>query len=364
MAPALSADDLSLIDFAVALKANLEGPMKALMPAVFEGTSRPLFQAAHGRNPQSIADIEQALDQTPAYRWWGSLKRAQQEYYLDLTSVICDRQLDEMIAKFRTLRDGAPKGSLTLDPAVTLPPYQGEVDIHCVPGSYFLERTDDDVWAGARSDLGSFVYAMGKHGGFNEDKGVSGAKFIQDRFPDLLVTKVLDLGCTIGMSTLPYADAFPDAEIHALDLSAPSLRYGFARAESLGYGIHWRQGNAECTSYAAESFDLVVSHILLHETSVRALGNIFKEAHRLLKPGGVMLHVEVPVRRKSAFDQAMVNWDAKYNAEPFWSVLAELDVSAAAAAAGFAPGDVFEAVVPTQRHKAGDWLGLGARKAR
>ena len=288
--------------------------------------------------------------------------RAQQEFYVDITAQVVERELPDLIARYRRITAGPTLGSLTLDPSVKLPPYQGEVDIHCVPGSYFLERTEDDVWAGARSDLGSFIFSMGKHGALNEDKGVAGAAFIKGRYPDLRPVRILDLGCTVGLSTLPYCEAWPEAEVHGLDLSAPSLRYAHARAEALGRKVHFRQGDAEHTPYEAESFDLVVSHILLHETSKAALERIVAECWRLLRPGGVMLHVEVPVRRTEAFDQFMTNWDSLNNNEPFWSTLGEMDLVGPAVRAGFPADSVFEAVVPTHNAKAGGWLGYGARK--
>ena len=76
-----------------------------------------------------------------------------------------------------------------------------------------------------------------------------------------------------------------------------------------------------------------------------------------------MVHIEVPVRRNEAFDQFLTNWDSTNNNEPFWSTLAEMDLVAPALEAGFPRESIFEAVVPTQRAKAGDWLGYGARKA-
>jgi len=179
----------------------------------------------------------------------------------------------------------------------------------------------------------------------------------------LQVRDILDLGCTVGMSTLPYCDAFPEARVTGLDLSGPCLRYAHARAESMGKAVHFQQGNAEATDFPDASFDLIVSHILLHETSAAALPRIFAEAHRLLRPGGVMLHVEVPVRKIEAFEQFLTNWDAQGNNEPFWAVLSEMDLVGPAVAAGFVADSVFETVVPTSFAKSGDWLGVGARKA-
>ena len=62
----------------------------------------------------------------------------------------------------------------------------------------------------------------------------------------------------------------------------------------MGIPIHYKQENAEKTHYPDESFDLVVSVIMFHETSQSALPNILGESYRLLKPGGMMLHLDVP----------------------------------------------------------------------
>lgn len=363
VAPRLDADEAALLDFAVAWKVRLRGPMRATLSPVYAGRAAPAFRAREGRLPGTWREVAAAMAGEPLYRWWSALLRAQQEYYVDVTGDVVDRQLDDLNAACAAIAASPRHGSLTLAPGLPIPAYQSAVDIHCVPGSNFLERTPGDVWAGARSDLGSMVFALGRHGAFNEDKGKAGAAFLKTRFPDLDVRAILDLGCTVGLSTLPWCDIFPDARVDAIDLSAPCLRYAHARAEALGKAVHFHQANAEATGFANASFDVVVSHILLHETSAQALPRIFAEAHRLLRPGGVMLHIEVPIRRSAPFDQFLTNWDATNNNEPFWSTLAEMDLVAPAVAAGFAADSVFETVVPTCFAKAGDWLGIGARKA-
>lgn len=363
MSPMPNFEEQARLDFAIALKGALRGPLRQALPKIYEASASPHWEAEHGRKPQSWREVGEAMWAEPTYQWWSALSRGQQEFYVDITSTVCERQLPDLIERYRRIVSGPVIGTLELDPNTKIPPYQGEVDIHCVPGSYFIERTEDDVWAGARSDLGSFIFSMGKHGALNEDKGVAGAAYVKEHFPDLEVRRVLDLGCTVGLSTLPYCEYFPDAEVHALDLSAPSLRYAHARAEVLGKKVHFRQGDAEHTPYPDGHFDLVVSHILLHETSREALGNIVAECHRLLRPGGVMLHVEVPVRRPDALDQFLTAWDATHNNEPFWSTLGEMDLIGPAVRAGFEEKNVFEDVVPTHNAKQGGWLGYGARKS-
>jgi hypothetical protein len=64
---------------------------------------------------------------------------------------------------------------------------------------------------------------------------------------------------------------------------------------------------------------------------------IFAESHRLLRPGGVVLHVEQPQYTPDMplYEQAMRDWDAFYNNEPFWSTLHEIDLDARLTEAGF-----------------------------
>src|SRR3546814_19828212 len=105
-----------------------------------------------------------SLSDTSAYRWWSALARAQQEYYVDVTSTVCERQLPELIERYRAISRAATCGTLTLDPDLAIPPYQSEVDIQCVQGSYFFELPADALGAGARSGPGSLLFLEGGKG--------------------------------------------------------------------------------------------------------------------------------------------------------------------------------------------------------
>jgi len=102
------------------------------------------------------------------------------------------------------------------------------------------------------------------------------------------------------------------------------------------------QRNAENSEFEDESFDLIVSHILLHETSGKAMPAIFKECYRLLKPGGYMIHADLPAFDKMGpFMQFMLDNETHYSNEPFWSSMREFDQEALAHKAGFKADDVF-----------------------
>ena len=81
-------------------------------------------------------------------------------------------------------------------------------------------------------------------------------------------SRILDLGCGTGSSTLPLARAFPDAQIVGLDLSPYMLVYSEHKAQCAplpARTISWQQGLAERTSFDDASFDLVTASFLLHE---------------------------------------------------------------------------------------------------
>jgi ubiquinone/menaquinone biosynthesis C-methylase UbiE len=164
---------------------------------------------------------------------------------------------------------------------------------------------------------------------------------VKARFPDLRPRRILDMGCGAGMSTLPLAAAFPGAEIQAVDIAAPMLRYAHGRAEALGVKVHFSQQNAAHTDFEPASFDLVVSNLLLHEIPQKLSRRIVAECHRLLAPGGVHVHNDMVGWPTDPFQEFMAEWNSHHNNEPFERGSGTLDWRAACVEAGFAPEDVF-----------------------
>jgi ubiquinone/menaquinone biosynthesis C-methylase UbiE len=163
--------------------------------------------------------------------------------------------------------------------------------------------------------------------------------YLREKHPGFEPLRMLDMGCAIGNSTLVWGRAFPQAELHGIDVGAPVLRYAHARAQALGVPAHFSQQNAERTDFADASFDLVVSHIMLHETSKSALVRIMLECHRLLRPGGLMLHLEIP-RGKTVMEKFMHNWESYNNNETFCRYMTDIDLAAEAAKGGFEPARI------------------------
>jgi len=344
MFPAASHDEQARQDFLKSLRIHVTGRFHEGNARIFRERVAPEFERRTGRPPQTRREIRAAMDREPHTRWWGSLLRTTQEMLYDTVGPSVERQLPDLVSRARTLRNRL--GSLALDPNLEVPRYHRAVDIHCKPGGYHTELCEDDVFAGAEFDRTLHLYSMGGLGPLTDDVGATAARWFRRLHPELAPERILDMGCTIGHSTLPWVDAFPGADVHAIDVAAPCLRYGHARAVSLGKAVHFSQQNAESTQFDAASFDMVVSHMMMHETSARALPRIFGECHRLLRPGGFMLHVEA-VDRATPYHKYYSEWMAHYNNEPFIGSVQDIDFVALAEQAGFARSAIVEEMLPS-----------------
>ena len=182
---------------------------------------------------------------------------------------------------------------------------------------------------------------MGQMGPDNDYLGRSLVDFYKDRFPDKTPLRILDMGCTTGNSVTAWAREYPDAEIHAIDVGEALLRYGHARAEALRYCIHFSQQNAEATNFEDESFDIVMSHFMMHETSTPAVERIYAESYRLLKPGGVMMHQDNPrFKELPPLTAFLAAWEVYNNNENFGGTYREMELVPVACKIGFDPGRV------------------------
>lgn len=376
--PLPTSDEFARQEFIKSLKHHLSTRIAPGIRDRFEKQLEPQFRAREGRAPADRHEVRELMADDRYFRMWSALERTSQEMLWKSVQTSIARQLPELIAASENTR--GTRGSLRLDPSLEPPAYVTAVDIHLMPGGYHTEARANDVAAGALYDRGVYIYANGRMGPRNADPGESAAAYVKQHLPDLRPRRILDMGCTAGNSTLAWADAFPEAEVYGIDVGAPVLRYAHARANSLGYDVHWSQQNAEHTDFPDGHFDLVVSHILLHETSRRALPRIIAECHRLLSPGGVMIHAETPpYEGMSPYDAFMFDWDTHNNNEPFWTASHELVPHDAAEKAGFPRESAFEARAasyycttqskPTRVFKGGEvaggwsWYVWGARKA-
>lgn len=102
---------------------------------------------------------------------------------------------------------------------------------------------------------------------------------------------ILDIGCSVGVSTRYLADKFPSAKVTGLDLSPYFLsvaQFKEKKRPERKNPINWVHANGEETGLPSKSFDLVTIVYVLHECPTKAIINLVREAFRLLRPGGTI----------------------------------------------------------------------------
>lgn len=334
MLPVQDHDELARETFVQALKTHIAEEVTPGVRELYEHRVRPTHQLRFGVEPADRHAIKKAMETEPYYKLWSSVRRSSQELLWNSVSNSIERQIDELTARAEKLRDSS---RLDLDPDFEVPWYFWGIDIHVMPGGYRGEYVADDVSRGALYDRGVYVYAQGQMDVLNDDYGTSVVKnYLKAERKEFRPKRILEMGGGLGNSLVPYVDGYPDAEVHCIDVGAGLLRYGHARAESMGKKIHFSQQNAEATKFPDGYFDLVVSHILLHEMPPSALRNVMSECHRLLSPGGIMVHADFPgYEDMDGITQFLIDWDTWNNNEPFWGPMRDFDVVKAARDAGF-----------------------------
>jgi 2-polyprenyl-3-methyl-5-hydroxy-6-metoxy-1,4-benzoquinol methylase len=336
-------DDVTRAQFIVGLKRYMRAMTKG-NETTYATRAEPRFRARHGRSPATIEEIGTELERESYYQIWSALTRAAQDMMWQAVESTIEHDMPRMRdAAHRLSGPGSAKGSLSLDPGFVPPADVLVADIHCQPGGYMRDQGDGDIMAGALYESGGNVYSSGVGIGQRDSKAGAVIGFLSERFPDLRPKRILDLGCSAGSASVAYAAMFPHAEVHAVDAGPAILRYAHARAEALGVAVHFHQMNVGQLEFADGSFDLVVSHNLMHEISRETMARLFAESHRVLRPGGIALHQDVPIRGdRTLLERYMFAWETKYNNEPFWQVFAEADVRMMLTQASFAPDSITE----------------------
>jgi ubiquinone/menaquinone biosynthesis C-methylase UbiE len=103
---------------------------------------------------------------------------------------------------------------------------------------------------------------------------------------------ILDIGCSVGMSTFALHNAYPQAKITGLDLSPHFLAIAnyntrTKHPELAENGqVKWIHATAEHTGLPDSSFDFVSCFLLFHELPQDATRQILREIRRVLRPNG------------------------------------------------------------------------------
>lgn len=102
---------------------------------------------------------------------------------------------------------------------------------------------------------------------------------------------ILDIGCSVGISSEFYQKQFPNAKVTGVDLSPYFLAVAAWRSELRDKNsrvIEYIHGNAEQLNFMNGSQSLVTCNYLFHEVPFAATKNILQEIYRVLEPHGII----------------------------------------------------------------------------
>ena len=336
-----TAEEVARGRFVSGIRGLILNDLAADMKDGYEKRAEPAFRKAHGRAPETSREAHQALRGDPAFNIYSAMRVQAQKMVWASVADSVERESERLAAEAEKA-----SGSLALNSDLEIPRNVHAVDVHLMPGSY--TRGGDGLEAGAVYDRGLAIFSMGLMGANLDDIGLSMANYIKLRFPDFAPERILDTGCTIGHNTLPWKQAYPDAEVIAIDAAPGPLAYGAARAKMQGQDVRFEQMLADDLKFEDSSMDVVWSSMFLHELSKKQRAEALAEAYRVLKPGGLMVHMELPPNGEmSAFDGFYLDWDSYYNNEPYYKGFRDENPPEICAAAGFAAEDFFQFVVPS-----------------
>jgi ubiquinone/menaquinone biosynthesis C-methylase UbiE len=139
------------------------------------------------------------------------------------------------------------------------------------------------------------VAAYTVHAGIWPNAGANGDPQLRQSYHDIIKVQIdiqpqdiLDLGCSVGMSTFALQKLYPLANITGLDLSPYFLAVAQHNADQRHAKINWKHAAAEATELPDASFDLVSAFLMFHELPQAASRQILREARRMLRPGGYL----------------------------------------------------------------------------
>jgi ubiquinone/menaquinone biosynthesis C-methylase UbiE len=205
--------------------------------------------------------------------------------------------------------------------------------------SFHAYETGNLSWEAA-FEVESAAYAV--HAKIWPDAGAQGDRKLRQSYHDILKRQIsnepqdiLDLGCSVGMSTFALQKVYPHAKITGLDLSPYFLAVAQYRSQQRHATINWIHALAESTGLSDASFDLISIFLVCHELPQAATRQIFAEARRLLRPGGHLAIMDM--NPKSEVHKKMPPYILTLlkSTEPYLDEYFSLDIEQALIEAGF-----------------------------
>lgn len=147
---------------------------------------------------------------------------------------------------------------------------------------------------------------------------------------------ILDVGCSVGLSTFALQAVYPHAQITGLDLSPYFLAVAHYRAQQRQSKIiNWVHAQAESSGLPDNSFDLVSIFLMCHELPQSATRQIFAEMRRILRPGGYLAIMDMNPKSEIYKKMPAYILTLLKSTEPYLDEYFTLNIEQAIVEAGF-----------------------------
>jgi demethylmenaquinone methyltransferase/2-methoxy-6-polyprenyl-1,4-benzoquinol methylase/phosphoethanolamine N-methyltransferase len=105
---------------------------------------------------------------------------------------------------------------------------------------------------------------------------------------------ILDVGCGTGsLAVAARHDLGDEGNVVGIDPSSNMIDLARQKAEKAGVQVDFRVGVIENLEFEAETFDLVLSSLMMHHLTDELKERGLQEIKRVLKPGGRLLIIEL-----------------------------------------------------------------------
>jgi ubiquinone/menaquinone biosynthesis C-methylase UbiE len=199
------------------------------------------------------------------------------------------------------------------------------------------------------------VAANAVHSSLYPEAGAQGDAKLRQSYHDVLLAQlpqapqqILDLHCTVGLSSFTLQALYPQAQLTGLNFSPYYLAVAAYNGQQKHSHINWIHALPEATGLTEQSFDLVSAFLLFHEMPQDATRKIFREARRLLKSSGHFTFMDMNPRSQAYLTMPPYVMTLLKSTEPFMDQYFALDIEQALLEAGF---DAVSITPNSSRHR-------------
>ena len=211
------------------------------------------------------------------------------------------------------------------------------------------------------TEVESAAYAVHSRIWKDETPPIEGDARLRQSYFDIVKEKIptqpqdiLDIGCSVGMSTFALHNSYPQAKITGLDLSPYFLAIAnyntrTKHPELAKNGqVQWIHATAEQTGLPDNSFDFVSCFLIFHELPQDAIRQILRELRRVLRPNGYFTLMDMNPSSDIYVKMPPYILTLLKSTEPYLDQYFSFDLASELVAAGFEPPTI---IANTPRHR-------------